>query len=88
MTKQELLDFVNSLPDDAEVSPRDVTLTTENRDEPSPWESTGTTVGRYRREVEHSVTLRITFTTAQEADFQRTYEDPNGSFRNLRQVPR
>lgn len=88
MTKQELLDFVNSLPEDAEVLPRDVTLTEENRDDPSPWESTGTTLGRYRRDVEHTVTLRIQFTTAQEADFQRTYEDPNGSFHNLHRVPR
>lgn len=87
MTKQELLDFVNSLPEDAEVLPRDVTLTAENHDEPRPWESTGTAIGRYRREVEHLVTLRITFTSAQEADFQRTYEDPEGSFRNLHRVP-
>ena len=86
MTKQELLAFVNSLPDDAEVLPRDVTLTGENRSDPSPWELTP--ICRYRREVEHLVTLRITFKTAEEADFQRTYEDPEGSFRNLHRVPR
>ncbi|MNJ68438.1 hypothetical protein D3C77_646880 [compost metagenome] len=88
MTKQELLAFVNSLPEDTEVLPREVTLRQENRDDPSPWESTGTAIGRYRREVEHLVTLSITFKTAEEADFQRTYENPEGSFRNLHQVPR
>jgi hypothetical protein len=74
------------LPDDAEVLPRDVTLAGENRSDHSPWELTP--ICRYRREIEHLVTLRITFKTAEEADFQRTYEDPEGSFRNLHRVPR
>lgn len=88
MTKDELLKFVQSLPDDAEVLPIDVTLGEENGDTPSPWEATGTLIGRYRREVDHLVTLRLSFRTAQEADFQRTYENPSGIFSNLHTVPR
>ena len=88
MTKNELLKFAHSLPDDAEVLPIDVTLREDNFDTFHPWESVDASMGRYRREVDHLVTLRLSFRTAQEADFKRTYEDPNGSFSNLHSVPR
>ena len=87
MTKSDLLKFVHSLPDDAEVLPLEVTLQEENLETFHPWESTGAQLGRYHREIDHIVTLRISFRTAQEADFKRTYEDPNGSFSNIHSVP-
>lgn len=87
MDKQQLLEFVQSLPDDLQVMP----LACEEVDRREhEWESQHRSThlgGVYQRNVDNTITLRLSFRTREQGEFLRTYTDPDGTFRNLRQVP-
>lgn len=83
MNKQELLNLVRSLPDDAEALPLEMS---ECEQDAGPWENqltTGLHGGIYQRTIENTLVLRLRFRTRQQGEFRRTYCDPDGSFRNV-----
>lgn len=86
MGKQELLDLINSLPDDMQALPINVM---ECAQEASAWERQGVTTDLgsvYQRNVDNEVTLRLHFRTREQGEFLRTYTDPDGSFRNMKRI--
>lgn len=86
MTKQELLNLINSLPDDMKAIPIDVM---ECAQEASAWERQGVTTDLgsvYQRNVDNEVTLKLHFRTREQGEFLRTYTDPDGSFSNMQLI--
>lgn len=86
MDKQQLLEFVQRLPDDAEAFPFELS---ECEQDAGCWESqhqSGEYGGIYRRTIQNALTLRLSFKTREQGEFRRTYEDPDGMFRNLRRI--
>lgn len=86
MNKAQLLEFVKSLPDDAECVP--FSLTRESIVE-GDWysdENRSNVPGAYKRDIKYNLTLDLVFSVTQAGDFQRTYEDPDGIFSNLHRV--
>lgn len=86
MNKAELLEFVQSLPDDAECMPFDITRETITNGEWYPSDDNSLAIGVHKRDVKYNLTLDLVYTVTQAADFKRTYEDPQGIFSNLRRV--
>lgn len=86
MDKKQLLDFIQSLPDDLYVQPLEIQ---ECKHEQGPWEGQNriTTLGGvYQRGVDNTLTLRLDFKTRYEGEFRRTYENPDGEFHNLHRI--
>lgn len=86
MNKRQLLDLINRLPENLECMPFEITQNSEQAEE---WISTNETRwcgGVYERKVNHEMRLDLRFVTRQEAEFKRSYEDPEGVFRNLRNI--
>lgn len=86
MTKTELLMLVQSLPDDLEAIPLDIS---ESSVVAGDWESqsrSGAYGGVHQRSVDNTLTLRLLFRTRYEGEFRRTYENPDGQFFNVRRI--
>lgn len=86
MNKQELLQLINDMPDDMFALPVEYT---ECKQRIGEWESTGsvTSIGSvYQRSVENELVLRLKFNTRYEGEFRRKYNDPDGTFYNLRRI--
>lgn len=85
-TKQQLLEFVQGLPDDAEWLPLEMSECSEDFGD---WESQHRSTdlgGVYQRSVDNNLIVRLHFKTREQGEFLRTYCDPEGSFRNLRRI--
>ena len=75
MNKQELLEFVNALPDDMEVEPLNYESLAAEPQAPEWSPSIGnnyTACSHYRRKVDRRFTLVVRCQTETEADFERT----------------
>lgn len=86
MDKKQLLEIIQSLPDDLYVQPLELL---ECIQEASEWESLGrhTSLGGvYQKDVRNTLVLRIQFKTRYEGEFRRTYENKLGEFRNVRRI--
>jgi len=86
MNKQQLLELVQSLPDDAECLPIEISECSQDGYE---WESQHRSTslgGVYQRSIENILVLRLQFRTREQGEFRRTYEDQEGSFRNIHRV--
>lgn len=86
MDKQQLLEFVQTLPDNLEVMPISFD---ESKQEYREWEPQYRSTdlgGVYQCNVDNILTLRFQFMTRYQGEFMRTYNDPDGSFRNLHRV--
>jgi hypothetical protein len=86
MNKEQLLAFVQSLPDDAECLPLNLTRESIERGDWFPSDDRTSKINTYEREVTHNLTLTLVYKLTQAAEFKRTYEDPQGVFSNLRRV--
>ncbi|WP_146002144.1 hypothetical protein [Cupriavidus pauculus] len=86
MDKRQLLELIQSLPDDLSVQPLELS---ECKQREHSWEAqcrTGLYGGVYQRNVDNTLTLRLDFKTREEGEFRRTHTDPDGGFRNLRRI--
>jgi len=87
MNKKQLLEWVHSLPDDAEAMPFELS---ETRDECGDWERQFDLIGStfpavYQQQVRSEVTLRLRFTGVVQGEFQRDYFG-NPQWANVRRV--
>jgi hypothetical protein len=86
MNKQQLLEFIQGLPDNVQAAPFEYSEISTQQDE---WVSQGRSTqcgGVYQCDVENKMTLRLEFKTKFEGEFLRTCTDPDGSFRNIRRL--
>jgi len=88
MDKQQLLELVNSLPDNLEVLP--ISLTDSNSNKVGEPTFTGLTGNTYRAEYEdlyeNTLTLSFRFKTKVKYEFQRD-DDGNPKVANVRRIP-
>lgn len=73
MNKQELITFIQSLPENLEVMPLELS---EAMDDPREWDRVPNLTGEvyqtvYRRENRRQLNLRLQFTDTEQAEFQR-----------------
>lgn len=88
INKQELLDFVNSLPDNVEVEATNILEADCYKREWTPVQNPvySDLGGHYETLVTNTITMTFKFDTKYEGFFKRTYENREGIFRNVRRV--
>lgn len=87
MNKRQLIELITRLPDNLECMPFEIKQDSVHEED---WIGTNEKRqygGVYERKVNHEMRLDLRFVTRQEAEFRRSYEDPEGVFRNLRTIP-
>ena len=86
MNKQQLLEFITSLPDDLTITPIDLS---ECKSEAGDWKSQNKVTslgGVYQQRVDNTLVLRLEFTARYEGEFRRTLENQDGVFHNVHRV--
>lgn len=86
MDKAQLIAWINDMPDDMFVLPLEISEVSSRE---GPWvyqHRSGDYGGVHHRRVDNTLVLRIQFKTTFEGEFRRTYEIPEGVWRNVRRV--
>jgi hypothetical protein len=84
MSKQQLLQFVQDLPDNVEVFPFEYANEHDSFQFETPWKSHQ--LGIYRKSVTNNLTLKLKFTAEIEGEFLRTYTNQAGQFLNIHRI--